>query len=63
MQCLVLAAGDGTRMLPLTARTAKPLLKVAGQPFMDHTIEVLKAAGVDDIALLVHDRILVYTTQ
>ncbi len=53
MQCLVLAAGDGTRMLPLTARTAKPLLKVAGRPFMDHTIEVLKAAGVDDIALLV----------
>ena len=53
MQCLVLAAGDGTRMLPLTARTAKPLLKVAGKPFMDHTIEVLKRAGIDDIAILV----------
>jgi bifunctional UDP-N-acetylglucosamine pyrophosphorylase/glucosamine-1-phosphate N-acetyltransferase len=53
MQCLVLAAGDGTRMLPLTARTAKPLLKVAGRPFMDHTIDVLREAGVDDIALLV----------
>ena len=53
MQCLVLAAGDGTRMLPLTARTAKPLLKVAGKPFMDHTIEVLRSAGIDDIALLV----------
>ncbi len=53
MQCLVLAAGDGTRMLPLTARTAKPLIKVAGRPFMDHTIEVLREAGIDDIALLV----------
>jgi bifunctional UDP-N-acetylglucosamine pyrophosphorylase/glucosamine-1-phosphate N-acetyltransferase len=40
-------------MLPLTARTAKPLLKVAGQPYMDHTIEVLRSAGIDDIALLV----------
>ena len=37
MKCLVLAAGDGTRMLPLTARTAKPLLKVAGRPFVVHT--------------------------
>lgn len=53
MQCLVLAAGDGTRMLPLTARTAKPLLKVAGKPFIDHTIEVLNSAGIEDIALLI----------
>ncbi len=47
MQCLVLAAGDGTRMLLLTARTAKSLLKVAGRPFMDHTIEVLTAVGFE----------------
>jgi bifunctional UDP-N-acetylglucosamine pyrophosphorylase/glucosamine-1-phosphate N-acetyltransferase len=53
MQCLVLAAGDGTRMLPLTARTAKPLIKVAGNPYMDHTIEELRSAGIDDVALLV----------
>lgn len=53
MQCLVLAAGDGKRMLPLTARTAKPLLRVAGRPFMDHTIEALHRAGITDIALLV----------
>jgi bifunctional UDP-N-acetylglucosamine pyrophosphorylase/glucosamine-1-phosphate N-acetyltransferase len=53
LKCLVLAAGDGTRMLPLTARTAKPLLKVAGRPFVVHTLEVLRGAGVDDIAVLV----------
>jgi bifunctional UDP-N-acetylglucosamine pyrophosphorylase/glucosamine-1-phosphate N-acetyltransferase len=40
-------------MLPLTARTAKPLLKVGGRPYMDHTIEVLRSVGIDDIALLV----------
>jgi UDP-N-acetylglucosamine diphosphorylase/glucosamine-1-phosphate N-acetyltransferase len=53
MKCLVLAAGDGTRMLPLTARTAKPLLRVAGRPFLCHTLDILKRAGLRDVAVLV----------
>ncbi len=53
MQCLILAAGDGTRMLPLTARTAKPLLRVAGRPFIEHTISILGSAGISDVAILV----------
>ena len=53
MQCLILAAGDGTRMLPLTARTAKPLLRVAGRPFIEHTMSVIESVGISDIALLV----------
>jgi bifunctional UDP-N-acetylglucosamine pyrophosphorylase/glucosamine-1-phosphate N-acetyltransferase len=53
MQCLVLAAGDGTRMLPLTARTAKPLIRMGGSPYMNHTFDVLRSVGIDDIALLV----------
>ena len=53
MQVLVLAAGDGTRMLPLTARTAKPLLRVAGRPFIDHTLDAASAADLDEVAILV----------
>jgi len=53
MKCLVLAARDGTRMLPLTARTAKPVLRVAGRPFLAHTLESLRAAGVAEVAVLV----------
>ena len=66
MQCLVLAAGDGKRMLPLTARTAKPLLRVAGRPFITHTMDVLEASGIEEIALLVgwqREEVMFYFAQ
>ena len=53
MKALILAAGEGTRMLPLTANIPKPLLPVAGKPFLQHTIEGLKSAGIKDITILV----------
>ena len=53
MQALILAAGDGTRMRPLTAKTPKPLLLVGGRPFVEHAIGVLKGIGIDEIMLLV----------
>jgi bifunctional UDP-N-acetylglucosamine pyrophosphorylase/glucosamine-1-phosphate N-acetyltransferase len=53
MKAVVLAAGEGTRMRPLTANLPKPLLPVAGKPFLRHTLEALKAAGVKDITVLV----------
>ena len=40
-------------MRPLTANLPKPLLPVAGKPFLLHTIEALKANGITDIALLI----------
>jgi bifunctional UDP-N-acetylglucosamine pyrophosphorylase/glucosamine-1-phosphate N-acetyltransferase len=40
-------------MLPLTARTAKPLLRVAGRPFLSYTFETLETVGITGIALLV----------
>src|SRR5512139_959345 len=53
MKALVLAAGEGTRLRPLTSNVPKPLLLVAGKPFLSHIFEALKAGGVRDVALLV----------
>lgn len=50
---LILAAGEGTRMMPLTATTPKPLLPVAGKPMIAWTIEALKNSGISDIYVLV----------
>ncbi len=53
MKGYILAAGEGVRMRPLTSNIPKPLLPVAGRPFLEHNIESLKAAGVKDVILLV----------
>ncbi len=53
MKGYILAAGEGLRMRPLTANIPKPLLPVAGKPFLEHNIEAFKEAGIKDIILLV----------
>src|SRR3989442_13044275 len=53
MKAVVLAAGEGTRMRPLTANLPKPLLPVAGKPFLRHTLEALRSAGVTEVAVLI----------
>lgn len=51
---MILAAGKGTRMRPLTDLTPKPLLKVAGQPLLIHHINSLLKAGISEIAINTH---------
>ena len=52
MKAIILAAGLGTRMRPLTSNMPKPLIPVAGKPFLEHIITNLKKEGVTDIYLL-----------
>lgn len=51
MKAMILAAGHGTRMRPLTNHTPKPLLEVGGKPLIVWHLEKLKQAGFSDIVI------------
>lgn len=51
MRAIILAAGRGERMRPLTDHTPKPLLPVAAKPLIEWHIEALASAGVRDIVI------------
>lgn len=53
MQAVILAGGLGTRLYPVTRTIPKALVPVAGRPFLEHQLELLKRHGIDDIILLV----------
>lgn len=51
MKAMILAAGRGERMRPLTDHTPKPLLLVAGEPIIVHTIRQLVSAGFTELVI------------
>jgi MurNAc alpha-1-phosphate uridylyltransferase len=53
-KAMVLAAGLGQRMRPLTERMPKPLVSVAGRPLLDHVLDKLGEAGVSEAIVNVH---------
>lgn len=51
---MVLAAGRGERMRPLTDTCPKPLIEVRGQPIIDYVLDRLEAAGVETVVVNLH---------
>jgi NDP-sugar pyrophosphorylase family protein len=54
MKAVILAAGVGSRLRPLTDTCAKPMLPIAGRPLLARTLDWLRASGVDEAALNLH---------
>ena len=51
---MIMAAGLGKRMRPLTATRPKPLIEVGGKALLDHVLDKLRAAGVQKVVVNVH---------
>lgn len=51
MKAMILAAGKGERMRPLTLHTPKPLVPAAGKPLIEYHLEALARAGVRDVVI------------
>ncbi len=52
MKAIILAAGQGTRLLPFTREHPKCLVPVGGKAILDHQLEALAAAGVEDVLVV-----------
>ena len=54
MNAMILAAGRGERLQPLTDRLPKPLIPVAGKPLLHYTLSYLKNCGVKEVVINLH---------
>ena len=53
-KALIFAAGFGKRLAPLTEKTPKPLIEIAGKPMIQYHIERLVSAGISDLVVNTH---------
>jgi NDP-sugar pyrophosphorylase family protein len=56
MNAMILAAGKGTRLHPLTETLPKPMVPVAGRPVLEHIVRWLRVHGVRRVAINLHHR-------
>lgn len=54
MKAMILAAGEGRRLRPLTLTRPKPMLPIGGRPLLEHNIRLLRAHGIREIAINLH---------
>jgi UDP-N-acetylglucosamine diphosphorylase/glucosamine-1-phosphate N-acetyltransferase len=54
MKAVLLAAGEGVRLLPITATRPKHLIRVGGKPILEHCLDALKACGVTEAVIVTH---------
>ncbi len=54
MKAVLLAAGEGVRLQPLTATRPKHLINVAGKPILQYCLEAVKKAGIEDVIIVTH---------
>lgn len=54
MKAMILAAGKGERMMPLTEKTPKPLIELAGKPLIVHHLQALVKAGIHEVIINTH---------
>ena len=52
MKAVILAAGTGSRLMPLTAELPKPLVELGGVCLIDHVIHALSEAGIDNVVIV-----------
>ena len=49
MKALILAAGEGTRLRPLTLTQPKPMLPLGGRPILEHLVHYVHEHGIDQV--------------
>nr|MDO8118780.1 sugar phosphate nucleotidyltransferase [Candidatus Sigynarchaeota archaeon] len=54
LKAVLLAAGIGKRLQPLTARVPKPLLDIAGKPMIEHTMRFMLDSGVSEFIIVIN---------
>ncbi len=54
MKAMILAAGFGTRLRPITKTIPKPLIEINGKPLIVHTLDALKKAGIKNVIINLH---------